>query len=121
MRAKRMSYMSLFARNMPPCSATEQAHLGRRGAANGTGFSGVFGAGTPSLRLNTRGQLLLDSRIVDLPMSYNPPFGTLSSLQTFFFNGFKMSGHSRATLEPKPRNPTRAPAVDGLQRQRPAS
>ena len=51
MRAKGMSYMSLSARNMPPYSSAEQAHPGRRGAANGTGFSWVFGACTSSLRL----------------------------------------------------------------------
>ncbi len=32
---------------------------------------------------------LLDSRVVDLPMSYNPTFVTLSSLKPFFFNGLK--------------------------------
>jgi hypothetical protein len=33
--------------------------------------------------------LLLDSRVVDVPMSYNPTFVTLSSLKPFFFNGLK--------------------------------
>ena len=33
--------------------------------------------------------LLLDSGVVDLPMSYNPIVVTLSSLKAFFFNGFK--------------------------------
>ena len=51
MRAKRMSYMDLDARNMPPYFSAEQAHPGRRGAANGMGFSWVFGACTSSLRL----------------------------------------------------------------------
>jgi hypothetical protein len=36
-----------------------------------------------------RGRLLLDSRVVDLPMSYNPIVVTLSSLKSFFFNGLK--------------------------------
>jgi hypothetical protein len=33
--------------------------------------------------------LLLDSRVVDLPMAYNPIFVTLSSLNPLFFNGLK--------------------------------
>ena len=33
--------------------------------------------------------LLLDSRVVDLPLSYNPIVVTLSSLKPFFFNGLK--------------------------------
>ena len=55
MRAKRMSYMDLCARNMPSYFSAEQAHPGRHSAANGTGFSWVFGACTSSLRLTTRG------------------------------------------------------------------
>jgi hypothetical protein len=51
MRTKRMSYMDLYARNMPPYFSAEQTHPGRRGATNGTGFSWVFGACTSSLRL----------------------------------------------------------------------
>ena len=31
--------------------------------------------------------LLLDSRVVDVPMLYNPIVVTLSSLKPFFFNG----------------------------------
>ena len=34
-------------------------------------------------------RLLLDSRVVDVPMSYNPTLVTLSSLKPFFFNGLK--------------------------------
>jgi hypothetical protein len=34
-------------------------------------------------------RLLLDSRVVDLPMAYNPIFVTLSSLKPLFFNGLK--------------------------------
>ncbi len=33
--------------------------------------------------------LLLDSRVVDVPMLYNPIVVTLSSLKPFFFNGLK--------------------------------
>ena len=33
--------------------------------------------------------LLLDSRVVDVPMAYNPIFVTLSSLKPFFFNGLQ--------------------------------
>jgi hypothetical protein len=33
--------------------------------------------------------LLLDSRVVDLPMAYNPTFVLLSSLKSLFFNGLK--------------------------------
>ena len=36
-----------------------------------------------------RTRLLLDSRVVDLPMAYNPIFVTLSSLKPLFFNGLK--------------------------------
>jgi hypothetical protein len=35
------------------------------------------------------GTLLLDSRVVDLPMSSNPIVVTLSSLKPFFFNGLQ--------------------------------
>src|SRR5713226_613903 len=35
-------------------------------------------------------RLLLDSRGVDLPMSYDPIVVTLSSLKPFFFNGLKI-------------------------------
>jgi hypothetical protein len=34
-------------------------------------------------------RLLLDSRVVDVPISYNPIVVTLSSLKPFFFNRFK--------------------------------
>ena len=34
-------------------------------------------------------RLLLDSRVVDLPMSYNPIAVILSSLKPFFFNGLQ--------------------------------
>ena len=33
--------------------------------------------------------LLLDSRVVDVPMAYNPIFVLLSSLKPFFFNSLK--------------------------------
>jgi len=33
--------------------------------------------------------LLLDSRVVDVPMSYNPIAVTLSSWKPFFFNGLQ--------------------------------
>jgi len=33
--------------------------------------------------------LLLDSRVVDMPRSYNSTFVTRSSLKPFFFNGLK--------------------------------
>jgi hypothetical protein len=33
--------------------------------------------------------LLLDSRVVDVPMAYNPTFVTLSSLKPFFCNGLQ--------------------------------
>jgi hypothetical protein len=33
--------------------------------------------------------LLLDSRVVDLPMAYNPTFVVLSSLEPLFFNSLK--------------------------------
>ena len=34
-------------------------------------------------------RLLLDSRVVDLPMAHNPTFVTLSSLKPLFFNSLK--------------------------------
>jgi hypothetical protein len=36
---------------------------------------------------HVRTRLLLDSRVVDVPMLYNPIVVTLSSLKPFFFNG----------------------------------
>jgi len=41
----------------------------------------------PSVIPGTR--LLLDSRVVDVPMAYTPIVGTLSSLKPFFFNGLQ--------------------------------
>ena len=53
--------------------------------------------------------LLLDSRVVDVPMSSNPIVVTLSSLKPFFFNALQSGG---ALLGPwwsiSPRNPIRA-------------
>jgi hypothetical protein len=40
--------------------------------------------------MTIKGWILLDSRVVDLPMSYNPIVVTLSSLKPFLFNGLKM-------------------------------
>ena len=34
-------------------------------------------------------RLLLDSRVVDVPMAYTPTFVVLSSLKPFFFNSLK--------------------------------
>jgi hypothetical protein len=34
-------------------------------------------------------RLLLDSRVVDVPMVYHPTFVMLYSLKSFFFNGLK--------------------------------
>jgi hypothetical protein len=34
-------------------------------------------------------RLLLDSRVVDVPMAYNPTFVMLSSLKPLFFNSLK--------------------------------
>jgi hypothetical protein len=39
--------------------------------------------------ITRRGRLLLDSRVVDVPMASNPNFVTLSSLKPFFFNGLQ--------------------------------
>jgi hypothetical protein len=36
-----------------------------------------------------RSWLLLDSRVVDVPMAYNPTFAILSSLKPLFFNSLK--------------------------------
>jgi len=40
-------------------------------------------------RLDNAIWLLLDSRVVDLPMAHNPTFVTLSSLKPLFFNSLK--------------------------------
>jgi hypothetical protein len=34
----------------------------------------------------------LDSRVVDVPMAYDPTFVTLSSVKLFFFNGLYNEG-----------------------------
>ena len=47
-------------------------------------------AGT--VRIN-QGRLLLDSRVVDLLMAYNPTFVILSSLKPLFFNSLKNELH----------------------------
>src|SRR4029453_16613010 len=36
-----------------------------------------------------RDWLLFDSRVVDMPIAYNPTFVMLSFLKSLFFNGFK--------------------------------
>ena len=41
------------------------------------------------LNLSNEQRLLLDSRVVDLPMAYNPTFVILSSLKPLFFNSLK--------------------------------
>ncbi len=38
---------------------------------------------------SNRIRLLLDSRVVDVPMAYNPTFVRVSSLNPFFFNSLK--------------------------------
>ena len=43
------------------------------------------GIGAPMIRI----RLLLDSRVVDVPMAYNPTFVMLSSLKPLFFNSLK--------------------------------
>jgi hypothetical protein len=45
--------------------------------------------------------LLLDSRVVDLTMSYNPIFVTVASLKSLFFNGLKISYDSWTPWKPK--------------------
>jgi DNA repair photolyase len=53
---------------------------------------GVFAdhiAGLFTLGCRKAGWLLLDSRVVDMPMASNPTFVTLSSLKPFFFNGLQ--------------------------------
>ena len=47
--------------------------------------SGACGARALALPL----RLLLDSRVVDVPMAYNPTFVMLSSLKPLFFNSLK--------------------------------
>jgi len=38
-------------------------------------------------------RLLLDARVVDVPMAYNSTFVPLSSLRAFFFNGLEKAWH----------------------------
>jgi hypothetical protein len=45
--------------------------------------------------------LLLDSRVVDVPMVYHPTFAMIYFLKSFFSMALKMSHHSRTTLEHK--------------------
>src|SRR4029453_9396608 len=45
--------------------------------------------------------LLLDSRVVDVPMTYNSTFVMLSSLKSLFFSSRKMSHDSRTLVEHK--------------------
>src|SRR5262249_1538116 len=59
----------------------------REAIAGGTGESSKPGSALrPALK---EARLLLDSRVVDLPMSYNPIVVTLLSWKPFFFNGLK--------------------------------
>src|SRR4029453_19379335 len=44
---------------------------------------------SPFVGNHIRVWLLLDSRVVDVPMASNPTFVTLSSLKPFFFNGLQ--------------------------------
>ena len=44
---------------------------------------------TDVIALNKNNRLLLDSRVVDVPMAYDPPFVMLSSLKPLFFNSLK--------------------------------
>jgi len=46
--------------------------------------------------------LLLDSRVVDLPMTYDLTFDMLLSLKPLFFNSLKISHDSQTTLKHKP-------------------
>jgi len=43
----------------------------------------------PAIVMRDPLRLLLDSRVVDVPMSYNPIVVTLPSLKPFFFNGLQ--------------------------------
>jgi len=44
---------------------------------------------SPVFAFDHSAKLPLDSRVVDVPMAYNPTFVTLSSLKPFFFNGLQ--------------------------------
>ncbi len=43
----------------------------------------------PGIQYEPAPWLLLDSRVVDLPMAYNPTFVLVSSLNPLFFNSLK--------------------------------
>ena len=66
----------------------------KEGAQVGSGDKGVsekrlVGKASPRLRVGKQMRLLLDSRVVDVPMAYDPPFVVLSSLKPLFFNSLK--------------------------------
>ena len=48
-----------------------------------------------------RAWLLLDSRVVDVPMTYDLTFDMLLSLKPFFFNSLKIRHDSQTTLKHK--------------------
>jgi len=60
----------------------------RDAASASAGEQGVC-AGESREMLGIMDWLLLDSRVVDVPMSYKSTFVTLSSLKPFFFHGLK--------------------------------
>ena len=53
-----------------------------------TAMQDDFAVGDTSVGLGPS-RLLLDSRVVDVPMAYNPTFVMLSSLKPLFFNNLK--------------------------------
>ena len=63
---------------------------------------------TTALRGGIVKRLILDSRVVDLTMSYNPIFVTISAFKPLFFNGLKMSKLLGQHGSLRPRNPIRA-------------
>src|SRR6266446_5721784 len=60
-----------------------------------------------------RRRLLLDSRVVDLPMTYDLTFDMLLSLKPLFFNSLKISHDSQTTLKHKTLESNKSVIVTG--------
>ena len=62
---------------------------GKNGPTHCTVIEGRRGGRGSDVAIPYGCRLLLDSRVVDLTMSYNPIFVTVASLKSLFFNGLK--------------------------------
>ena len=62
---------------------------------------------TPKRHRSNEPKLLLDSRVVNLPMAYNPFFVLLSSMKPLFFNSLTLIG-SKYSVNPCPTSEAKA-------------